>query len=137
MDMEQQKLEALLAWQMQSRGLRRVEGRMAFVHRGQVVELKVGATIYRGYFISVLDRGHKVREFRAGAPGFDWSAVAASIAEVAQARIMEERARSNVYALGQRGGASRRDLWTAPGAGAGHAALDAAHHPAQPLLASL
>ena len=135
--MEQHKLEALLAWQLQSRGLRRVEDRMAFVHRGQVVEIKVGATIYRGYFIAVMNRGHKVREFRAGAAGFDWSAVAAAITGVAQARVVEQRARSNVYALSSRTHAARHDLWSVPGAGALKPSIDGMHELVPGLLASL
>ena len=81
-----QEIETLLTGQLLSRGLERVPGQMAFMHKGQAVMLKADTTIYRGYYIAVLERGHKVREFRSGAGAFDWDAIADTIVGVVEGR---------------------------------------------------
>ena len=82
-----QELEATLTDQLLARGLERVSGQLAFVHDGQTVSLKADKTIYRGFFVTVLDRGQTVREFRSSVGSFDWDAVAAIIVDVAECRL--------------------------------------------------
>ena len=82
-----QELEALLTNQLRLRGLARVEDRLAFVYKDQMVTLKANATIYRGRFIDVLERGHIVREFRCGDGSFDWDAIASTIVNVAERHV--------------------------------------------------
>jgi hypothetical protein len=81
------ELEGLLTGHMLARGLGRVQGVLEFVHKDQNVTLTVDETIYRGYFITVIENGQKVREFRAGVGGFNWGAIAATIMEVAERRL--------------------------------------------------
>jgi len=76
-------LEQVLTDQMHARRLCRADGPVAFLHNGYVVTMHVGATIYRGHFIAILDNGRKVLEFRAGLRGFDWNAIAAGIVDAA------------------------------------------------------
>ena len=113
-----QELETLLTGHLQSRGLRRVHGQLAFMHKGQAVSLIADATIYRGSFITVLDHGYKVREFRSGAGAFDWNAIVAVIVNVAERRLQavpcKDRAADEIGAGRRPAGA---DLWTMLGSG--------------------
>jgi hypothetical protein len=114
---KRRELEALLTEQLLSRGLGRVDGQLAFVHRGQAVTLNVDETIYRGYFITVLDRGHKVVEFRAGIDTYDWNAIAALIVDLAERRLERQRKDAKAREFGTVSRPSRSDLWTMLGTG--------------------
>jgi len=110
-------LEKVLTDQMLARRLRRADGPVAFLHNGYVVTLHVGATIYRGHFIAILDDGRKVLEFRAGVRGFDWNAIAAGIVDVAErvaARTLEPAVAADFAGVRVPAAA---DLWTMLGAG--------------------
>src|SRR5450631_4025973 len=107
-----QEMETLLTCQLVSRGLERVTGQLAFAHKGQVVALKADETIYRGYFIAVLESGHKVREFRSGAGAFDWDAIAATIVGVAERRLRPENTTRNAIDFGAAGNTANAGLWT-------------------------
>jgi hypothetical protein len=113
-----QALETLLTGHLQSRGLSRVHGQLAFMHKGQAVSLIADATIYRGSFITVLERGYKVREFRSGAGAFDWNAIVAVIVDVAENRLMAAQSKD---IRADEIGAGRRlpgaDLWSMLGSG--------------------
>ena len=78
------------------RGLRPLQGQLAFAHKGHVVQLCVDESLYRGPFVSILERGRPVREFRAQAGHYDWDAIAAAIIAVAEGRDTHGRS-------GQRG----------------------------------
>jgi hypothetical protein len=73
------------------RGLRPLHGRLAFVHKGEIVELTVDESLYRGPFVAVLERGRAVREFRAHAGDYDWDGIAAAVIAVAEGRATEGR----------------------------------------------
>jgi hypothetical protein len=79
-----QALEGLLTDSLLSRNLPRIgDGRLAFVHNGNAIELTVEATTYRGHVITVL--GHRRNfEFRTQPGGFNWDAIAASIVDKAR-----------------------------------------------------
>ena len=85
-------LEMALTHHLGSRGLRRTERRLAFMHNGTAVALEINSTIYRGYYVAIWDRGEKLVEFRAGHGGFDWDAIAAAVMATAD-RLAEERDR--------------------------------------------
>jgi len=72
-------------------GLRPLHGRLAFVHQGQVVELQIDESLYRGPYVVVLEHGRAVREFRAQGGDYDWSAIAATIISVAEGRPTQGR----------------------------------------------
>jgi len=63
-----------------------LHGKLAFVHKGQIVELSVDESLYRGPFVAVLERGRAVREFRAQAGDYDWNAIAEAVIDVAEGR---------------------------------------------------
>lgn len=73
------------------RGLRPLHGRLAFVHKGEIVELDIDESLYRGPFVTVLERGRVVREFRAQGGNYDWDGIAAAVIEVAEGRGTEGR----------------------------------------------
>jgi hypothetical protein len=73
------------------RGLRPLHGQLAFAYKGQVVQLAVDESLYRGRFVAVLDHGRPVREFRAQGGQYDWDAIAATIVEVAEGRVAHGR----------------------------------------------
>ena len=73
------------------RGLRPLHGRLAFVHKGEIVELHIDESLYRGPFVTVLERGRVVREFRAQAGNYDWDGIAATVIGVAEGRKTEGR----------------------------------------------
>jgi hypothetical protein len=105
----------LLTGNLLSRGLGRVHGQLAFVHKGEAISLRVDATIYRGSFITIIDRGHKVREFRAGVAGFNWNAIAVAIVDVAERRLKApEPAETTAASSSER---SAADLWAMLGSG--------------------
>jgi hypothetical protein len=81
------ELEAELTDELIARGLERANGQLAFTHRGQSVALKADKTIYRGFYVTVRERGYTVREFRSSIGSFDWDAVAESIIDVAERRL--------------------------------------------------
>jgi hypothetical protein len=121
--MESRKeVEGMLTGHMLARGLGRVQGELAFVHKNQNVMLTVDETIYRGHFITVTERGRKMREFRAGVGGFDWGAIAATIMEVAEGRLKPQDADAKAA------GASKQplaELWSMIGGGlSGHISME-------------
>ena len=73
------------------RGLRPLHGRLAFVHKGEIVELHIDESLYRGPFVTVLERGRVVRQFRAQGGNYDWDGIAATVIEVAEGRKTEGR----------------------------------------------
>lgn len=85
-------LEQAVKEQLRYRGLRPVRGRLAFVHKGTIVELSVDHTLYRGAFVAVQERGRTVREFRAQGGEYDWDAIAAAVIDVAEGRTAVGRA---------------------------------------------
>jgi hypothetical protein len=95
-----QEIETVLTRQLGHRGLERVPDELAFMHKGQAVVLKADTTIYRGYYIAVLERGHKVREFRSGAGAFDWDAIAYTIVGVVEGRTPPQGVSASVDDLG-------------------------------------
>lgn len=84
-------LKSLLKQNLMYRGLRAVQGRLAFSYKGEIVELAVDESLYRGTFIAVLERGRSVREFRAYDGDYDWNAIAVAVMEVAEARTASAR----------------------------------------------
>ena len=68
------------------RGLRPLHGQLAFAHKGRVVQLAVDQSLYRGPFVSVLEQGRPVREFRAQSGQYDWDGIAAAVIDVAEGR---------------------------------------------------
>ena len=81
---DRETLERVVREQLLHRGLRPLRGRLAFVHKGSVVELCVDHTLYRGTFVAVQERGRTVREFRVHAGEYDWDAIAAAVIDVAE-----------------------------------------------------
>jgi hypothetical protein len=73
------------------RGLRPLHGRLAFVHKGEIVELHIDESLYRGPFVTVMERGRAVREFRSRDGNYDWDGIAATVIEVAEGRKDEGR----------------------------------------------
>jgi len=73
------------------RGLRPLHGQLAFAHKGRIVQLSVDESLYRGPFVSVLEQGRPVREFRAHAGQYDWDAIAAAVIDVAEGRVTHGR----------------------------------------------
>jgi hypothetical protein len=89
---DRETLERLVREQLLYRGLRPVRGRLAFVHKGTVVELCVDHTLYRGTFVAVQERGRTVHEFRVHAGEYDWDAIAAGVIDVAEGAAAQGRA---------------------------------------------
>ncbi|HVO89346.1 MAG TPA: hypothetical protein VMV45_12450 [Casimicrobiaceae bacterium] len=87
MDVETRQLAALATRALASRGLTRAPGDLAFTHKGQVVELTIDRSVYRGHFVTVHDGRRSKQQFRAIAGGYDWNAIARAIVEIAEARI--------------------------------------------------
>lgn len=111
-----EQLITILTSHLLARGLRRVPGRLAFMHQGQTVEIETDQTVYRGYFVCVLDGPRRSREFRSGAAGFDWDAIAAAVVKVATSRLAPHNPgvkTSDLGALGALGAKSGADLWAA------------------------
>ncbi len=82
--------EEIATLNLASRGLARVPGKLAFVYKGQAVELSIEQSVYRGYLVTVRDRGRPPVQFRERAGDFDWNAVAATIVAIAQSRLPKE-----------------------------------------------
>ena len=89
-----ERLKSDLKEHLLYRGLRPLHGQLAFVHKGQVVQLAVDESLYRGRFVAVLDAGWPVREFRAKAGHYDWDAIAQAVIEVAEGRVTHGRSGS-------------------------------------------
>jgi len=79
-------LKSMLKQNLMYRGLRAVQGRLAFSYKGEIVELAVNDSVYRGTYIAVMERGRAAREFRAYNGDYDWNAIAVAVMEVAEAR---------------------------------------------------
>src|SRR4051812_7317292 len=62
--MQNSELQNLITRKLRARGLIAVPGKLTFTHKGQAVALVVDQSIYRGHFVTVLDHGRKVCEFR-------------------------------------------------------------------------
>lgn len=112
-----QEIETLLTGQLLSRGLERVPGQMAFVHKEQAVALKADTTIYRGFYISVLERGYTVREFRSRTAAFDWDTIAATIVGVAERRAEPRPPNGTGNESGVASKSPDASLWKMIGAG--------------------
>ena len=84
-------LQQSLKEQLLYRGLRPLRGRLAFVHKGCIVELSVDESLYRGPYVSVLERGRPVREFRLQGGAYDWDAIAGAVVDVAEGRTAQGR----------------------------------------------
>ena len=80
-------LRAALREHLRERGLRALHGKLAFVHNGRIVDVSVDESLYRGPFVTVLERGRVVREFRAQGGDYDWNAIADAVIEVAEGRM--------------------------------------------------
>jgi len=85
--MQNSEIQNLITRKLRARGLIAVPGKLAFTHKGQAVALVVDHSIYRGHFVTVLDHGRKVCEFRMVGDDFDWDAMAASVTRVAEGRL--------------------------------------------------
>jgi hypothetical protein len=72
------------------RGLRPLRGQLAFAHKGKIVHLEVHESVYRGAFVTVLERGRPVREFRIQNGDYDWNAIAAAVVDVAEGRSVTQ-----------------------------------------------
>ncbi len=79
--------EEIAARNLGARGLARVPGKLAFVYKGQAVELSIEQSVYRGYFVTVHDKARAPVQFRERAGDFDWNAIAATIVAIAQSRL--------------------------------------------------
>jgi hypothetical protein len=79
--------EEIATASLASRGLTRVPGKLAFVYKGQAVEITIEQSVYRGFFVSVRDRSRAPVQFRERAGDFDWNAIAAAIVAIAQSRL--------------------------------------------------
>lgn len=86
-----QDLTQLLKEQLLYRGLKPLRGRLAFVHKGCIVDLAVDESLYRGPYVSVLERGRPVREFRTQGGDYDWDGIAAAVVDVAEGRSAQGR----------------------------------------------
>jgi hypothetical protein len=85
-------LESLVTQRLAMRGLARVPGpELAFVHKGQPVVVSIDESPYTGFFVTVHDRGRPVRQFRARSGDYEWNAIAAVIAELAESRLQQRR----------------------------------------------
>ena len=91
--MQNSEVQHLITRKLRARGLIALAGKLTFTHKGQAVALVVDQSIYRGHFVSVLDHGRKVCEFRMGGGDFDWDAMAASVIGVAERRLSSPPAR--------------------------------------------
>ncbi len=87
--------EEIATQNLASRGLSRVPGKLAFVHKGQAVEVSVEQSVYRGFFVTVHDRGRAPVQFRERAGDFDWNAIAATIVAIAQSGLPNAAPTSN------------------------------------------
>ena len=83
----EQQVVALLTASLRNRGLVRVPGPLAFAHRGESVALSIDRSVYRGFYVTVHDRGRPVRQFRANGGNYDWNSIANLIVEIAQSRL--------------------------------------------------
>ena len=100
-----EELKTILREHLVYRGLRPLHnGQLAFVHKGRIVQLQVNESLYRGPFVSVLERGRAVCEFRAHGGEFDWNAIANAVVGVAEGRPAQGRsgARSGATDANQR-----------------------------------
>ena len=78
--------------QLAMRGLARAPGpQLAFAHKGQAVAVSVDESPYTGYFVTLHDRGRPVRQFRMRSGDYDWNAIAAIIAEIAESHLQQRR----------------------------------------------
>ena len=86
-----EKLTTELKEHLLYRGLRPLHGQLAFAYKGHIVQLAVDQSLYRGPFVSVLEHGRPVREFRAHAGQYDWDGIAAAVIDVAEGRATRGR----------------------------------------------
>ena len=94
-----ERLKADLKEHLLHRGLRPLHGQLAFDHKGQVVELAVDESLYRGRFVAVLEAGRPVREFRGQAGHYDWDAIAQAVIGVAEGRVTQGRSGNRAPAI--------------------------------------
>jgi hypothetical protein len=93
--------EEIATRNLESRGLARVPGKLAFVCKGQVVEVSIERSVYRGFFVTVHDRARAPVQFRERAGDFDWNAIAATIVAIAQSRLPQEATPGNAAVQAQ------------------------------------
>lgn len=79
-------LEADLERELMKRGLAPVPNAQAFSHRGEVVRVEVGESVYRGPFVTVHDTTTRPRQFRGRDGAFEWDDIAACIVATAERR---------------------------------------------------
>jgi hypothetical protein len=116
--METQKnWEDIATRSLASRGLRRVPGKLAFVHKGQAVEVAIEQSVYRGYFLTVHDRNRSPTQFRERGGDFDWNAIAAQIVAIAESRLPTEAQPPNEATLQAQNRQLADELSTITGAG--------------------
>lgn len=85
-------IESLVTQRLTMRGLARVPGpELAFAHKGHAVTLSIDESPYTGFFVTVHDRGRPVRQFRARSGDYEWNAISAIIAELAESRLQQRR----------------------------------------------
>jgi hypothetical protein len=89
--MSAQALEILLTDNLRARDLARVPGRLAFLHKGQTVEIEIEESIYRGFSINLYDGSHNTLEFRPEFGTFNWNAIAQAVTRVAERRTTTSR----------------------------------------------
>ena len=118
MDAEALTVENLATRSLAQRGLARASGSaFGFVHKGQMVEVSVERSVYRGHFISVHDGRQPPRQFRAIAGGYDWNVIAAYIKEVAERRASSPVSVAAANQLKEQNRQLADDLSTLTGAG--------------------
>ncbi len=112
-----QDWEGIATRNLASRGLARVPGKLAFIHKGQAVEVSIERSVYRGLFLTVHDRARTPVQFRERAGDFDWNAIAATIVAIAQSRLPKETTSDNAAAVQAQNRHLADELSTITGAG--------------------
>lgn len=87
MDATTADLEGYATRMLMQRGLTRASGELAFAHHGQLVQVSIDRSVYRGHVLSVHDGRRPPQQFRQKAGDFDWNAIAAAIVEIAERRL--------------------------------------------------
>jgi hypothetical protein len=111
-------IEALAVRQLAMRALMRAPGpQLAFAHKGQSVVVSIDESPYTGFFVTVHDRGRPVRQFRARSGDYEWNAIAAIIAEIAESRLQQRRPTTSPEGVRENNRRIADELTTIVGAG--------------------
>lgn len=111
-------IESLVTQRLAMRGLARVPGpQLAFAHKGQPVVVSIDESPYTGFFVTVHDRGRPVRQFRARSGDYEWNAIAAVIAELAESRLQQRRPLTSPEGVRENNRKIADELATMTGAG--------------------